>query len=76
MDRIQYEVVRHERGWAYRLERTYSQTFPTQSEAVAAAKAAAIKMHDDGDETTVRVQDGPLAWRTELKIEGNSRPRD
>jgi hypothetical protein len=76
MDRIEYEVVRHERGWAYRLERTYSQTFPTQWEAVAAAKAAAINMHEDGDHTIVRVQDGPLAWRTELAIQGNPRPRD
>ena len=43
-------------------------------EAIDAAKAAAVEMHEPGDEIRVRVQDGPLNWRTELVIEGGEAP--
>jgi len=69
-----YQVVGHHQGWAYRLGDTYSRTFPTQFEATAAAKASALSMHEEGDETLVRVQDGPLQWRTELSIQGTLGP--
>ena len=52
---------------------TYSRIFPSQFEAIAAAKAAAIKMHEEGDETLVRVQDSALGWRTELTVNGHAR---
>ena len=68
MGRFVYQVVRHEKGWAYRLEHTYSQVFPTQSDAIAAAKATAREMHESDDETIVRVEDRPLRWRTELTL--------
>jgi predicted lipoprotein len=70
MGRLHYQVVQHEHGWAYRLERTYSRIFTTQLAAITAARTAAIQMHEDGDETFVRVQEGPLNWRTELVIRG------
>ena len=74
MGRFLYQVVGRQQGWAYRLGDTYSRIFPTQFEATAAAKAAAIKMHEEGDETLVRVQDAALSWRTELTINGNPGP--
>jgi len=64
-----YQVVRHGAGWGYRLEKTYSKVFPTQDAAIDAAKSAAHKMHELGDHTQVRVEDGPLLWRTELIIQ-------
>ena len=65
-----YQVVPHGSGWSYRLEQTYSsRVFATQMEAVAAAKAAAVAMHEAGDRTQVRVQDAPLEWRVDLVIE-------
>ena len=70
MGRFLYQVVRRHQGWAFRLGETYSRTFPSQFEATAAAKTSAISMHEHGDETLVGVQDGPLAWRTELVIKG------
>jgi len=73
MGRFCYQVVGRQQGWAYRLGETYSRVFPSQFEAIAAAKAAAIKMHEEGDETLVRVQDSALAWRTELTINGHAR---
>jgi hypothetical protein len=74
LGQFHYQVIRHQRGWAYRLEDTYSRVFPTQWEAVAAAKSAAIKMHEPGDETLVRVQDGGSNWRLELAIRGSMSP--
>jgi hypothetical protein len=65
-----YKVVKHQNGWAYRLEDTYSPVFTTQWEATAAAKKAAREMHEHGDFTQVKVKDGPLGWRTELVING------
>ena len=72
MGQFHYQVVRRQRGWAYHLEETYSRVFPTSWEAIAAAKATARAMHEPGDNTSVRVQDGPLRWRTVLVIKGTS----
>jgi hypothetical protein len=68
LGRFIYQVVKHERGWAYRLEQTYSRVFPTQADAIEAAKDAARKMHEPGDQTVVNVEDRPRRWRTELTI--------
>jgi hypothetical protein len=65
-----YKVVKHQNGWAYKLEDTYSSVFSTQFEAAAAAKKTAREMHEAGDFTQVKVKDGPLGWRTELVING------
>ena len=72
MGEFHYQVVRHKNGWAYRLQTTYSEVFTTQSEAIEAAKAAAHAMHEPGDHTRVRVQEGPLDWRTELVIRASA----
>ena len=75
MGQFCYQVVGRRQGWAYRLGETYSRIFPTQYEAIAAAKTSAIKMHEEGDETLVRVRDSTLCWRTELSINGSLLPR-
>ena len=74
MGQFNYQVLRHRDGWAYRLEDTYSRIFPTRWEAIAAAKAGAIRMHERGDETLVRVHDGGSNWRLELAIHGSMSP--
>ena len=71
MGQFHYQVRKHKHGWAYHLEETYSPVFPTSWEAIAAAKTTAREMHEPGDMTTVRVQDGPLSWRTVLVINGS-----
>lgn len=74
MGEFHYQVARYKHGWAYHLEETYSRVFPTSWEAIAAAKTAAREMHEPGDMTTVRVQDGPLNWQTVLVIKGSLGP--
>ena len=58
MGRFLYQVVRHQHGWAYRLEDTYSAVFTTQALAIEAARTAAAAMHEEGDATVVRVEEG------------------
>ncbi len=72
--RFHYKVVKHQGGWAYRLDASYSRLFPTQWEATAAAKTEAREMHEPGDNTQVHVQDGPCAWRTVLVVNGSANP--
>jgi hypothetical protein len=72
MGQFQYQVVKRQHGWAYHLEETYSRVFTMSWEAITAAKATARSMHEPGDRTSVRVQDGPLNWRTVLVINGTS----
>ena len=43
MAQVKYEIVQHDGGWAYRLGGTYSETFPTHGDALAAAKIAAVE---------------------------------
>jgi hypothetical protein len=68
MGAFDYQIIRRQNGWVYRLEDTYSPAFVTQAEAIAEAKKTAHAMHEIGDFTRVRVQEGPLTWRTELVI--------
>jgi hypothetical protein len=68
MGEFHYRVARCKHGWAYCLDNTYSPIFATSWEAIEAAKLAAREMHEPGDNTTVRVQDGRLSWRTVLVI--------
>ncbi len=41
MGKVTYEIVEHDGGWAYRLGTTYSETFRTHADALAAARIAA-----------------------------------
>ncbi len=49
-----YMVVPREGGWAYRLENKFSPVLPTDVAAVEAAKFAAMRMDESGDDTQVR----------------------
>ena len=41
MNKVTYKVVKHEGGWAYEVNGTYSEKFPTREAARKAAKVAA-----------------------------------
>ena len=41
MSKITYQVVQHDGGWAYRVDETFSESFPTHEAARAAAGRAA-----------------------------------
>lgn len=43
MTQVHYEVVRHDGGWAYKVQDVLSETFPTHDRALFAARSAAAR---------------------------------
>jgi hypothetical protein len=41
MTKITYEIVQHDGGWAYRVDETFSEAFPSHDSARKAAEQAA-----------------------------------
>jgi Uncharacterized protein conserved in bacteria (DUF2188) len=57
MSKITYKVVKHDGGWAYEMNGTYSEKFPTREVARKAAKLAAIEQVMPGDTTAISFED-------------------
>jgi hypothetical protein len=73
MSHVTYKVVRHEGGWAYTAEGTYSECFPTHAEALAAARHAAAEQRVPGDTHAIEYEDENGHWRRET-ARGADRP--
>ena len=43
MTAVKYEIVEHDGGWAYKVGNTFSETFYSHRDALAAAKIAAAE---------------------------------
>jgi hypothetical protein len=63
MSKITYEIVRHDGGWAYKVDETFSESFRTHDEAHKAAQLAAREQAEPGEGH----------WHKE-KSAGNDRP--
>ena len=50
MSRVIYKIVEHGEGWAYQVQGTYSETFPSADAARAAARIAALEQAQPGKE--------------------------
>jgi Uncharacterized protein conserved in bacteria (DUF2188) len=57
MSKIIYSVVKHDGGWAYEKNGTYSEKFPTREGARKAAKLAANEQAIPGDATAISFED-------------------
>jgi hypothetical protein len=73
MTKAHYEIVEHDGGWAYRLQGTFSETFPTRAEAVAAADRAAGEQRVPGEPEEIEFEDVDGKWHVEHSA-GNDRP--
>jgi hypothetical protein len=73
MSRITYEIVQHDGGWAYKVGTTYSETFRSRTDAVAAAKVAAAEQQVAGSTEGIEYEDSSGKWHNELS-EGTDRP--
>ena len=73
MAHLKYEIVEHDGGWAYRVDGTYSETFPSHDAARAAAEKAAGEQRVSGEETGIEYEDKSGKWHDELS-EGDDRP--
>jgi hypothetical protein len=79
MTKLTYEVVQHDGGWAYRVDETYSETYPTHDGARQAAEHAASGQALTGLPTPISYEDKQGRWhneqsggedRPETKVEG------
>ena len=68
MSDVIYEIVQHDGGWAYKVDGVFSETFPTHTEALAAAQ-----QEIPGDTEDIEYEDDTGKWHTET-ISGRDRP--
>lgn len=73
MVKAHYEIVEHDGGWAYRMQGTYSETFPSKAAAEAAAIRAAAEQRVPGQPEEIEYEDGKGRWHVEPSS-GKDRP--
>ncbi|MBI3699598.1 MAG: DUF2188 domain-containing protein [Afipia sp.] len=73
MAKVVYEVVEHDGGWAYKYNGVFSETFPTQKAAHAAAERAAAEQRVPGRTEEIQYEDGAGKWHQET-ARGSDRP--
>jgi hypothetical protein len=73
MTKIKYEIVRHDGGWSYRVDETYSETFATHDDAREAALSAAKEQGAVGEATLISYEDKSGRWHDE-ESPGDDRP--
>lgn len=73
MSTVKYEIVEHDGGWAYRVDGTYSETFRSHDQALAAAKLAAGEQQQSGRSETISYEDEAGTWHQE-RVSGSDRP--
>jgi Uncharacterized protein conserved in bacteria (DUF2188) len=73
MTKITYQIVRHDGGWAYRVDETFSESFPSHDAARQAAEYAASEQALPGDSVEISFEDKSGKWHTESSP-GKDRP--
>jgi len=73
MSHITYRIVEHDGGWAYEVDGSYSETFPTHAAALKAARRAAGEQRVGGDTHGIVYEDAAGVIHEELS-DGHDRP--
>jgi hypothetical protein len=74
MNKVTYQIVEHDGGWAYKLDGTYSETFASHADALAAAKIAAAEQQVAGRTEGIEYEDTAGKWHGEV-VQGDDRPQ-
>jgi hypothetical protein len=79
MNKVIYKVVKHDGGWAYEVNGTYSEKFPTREAARKAAKLAAREQAapgaaTPGETTPIFCEHKKVHWHDEVG-DGSDRPK-
>lgn len=74
MTHVIYKIVRHEDGWAYAVDGSYSETFPSHREALEAARRAAAEQREAGQTEAIEYEDENGHWHREV-ASGRDRPQ-
>ena len=73
MVKVTYHIVQHDGGWAYKVDGSFSETFPSHDAARAAAQRAASEQRAPGDTAAISWEDDKGKWHEEL-ARGGDRP--
>jgi hypothetical protein len=73
MSTITYKIIKHDGGWAYEANGTYSEPFRTRDAARRAAKLAASEQVAPGETAQISYEDDKGRWHTEVDS-GTDRP--
>ncbi len=73
MAKVTYEIVKHDGGWAYRVDETFSEPFKTHDAARKAAELAAKEQAVPGDTAPIDYEDSKGKWHQEIAA-GDDRP--
>jgi hypothetical protein len=74
MTKIVYKIVRHDSGWAYQANGTFSETFRTRDEARRAARLAARELSARSESTPIDYEGDKGRWHQDMD-EGDDRAR-
>jgi cytochrome c biogenesis protein ResB len=74
MTKLTYEIVQHDGGWAYKVDETFSETFPSHESARKAAQHAAEEQAAPGESTRISYEDKQGHWHSE-NSQGDDRPK-
>ncbi|QRM34120.1 DUF2188 domain-containing protein [Microvirga sp. VF16] len=73
MDKVHYEVVEHDGGWAYKVGDVFSGRYASHDEAREAAERAAAEQRLPGATEDIEYQDKAGDWHEEVS-QGKDRP--
>lgn len=73
MSKLVYCVVEHDGGWAYTVNGSISETFPSHAVARTAAEKAAEAQHRTGEGVEISFEEPDGRWREEF-ARGDDRP--
>ncbi len=73
MSEITYQIVRHDEGWAYKVNGVFSEPFPSHAQALAAARRAAEEQRVPDRTEVIEYEDEKGKWHTETAA-GSDRP--
>jgi hypothetical protein len=74
VDKITYEIIEHNGGWAYRVADVISETHDTRQEALDAAERAAFEHRIPGPDEHIEYEDARGRWHEE-EASGTDRPQ-
>jgi len=73
MTGVTYTIVEHDGGWAYQVDGSFSETFPSHDAATKAAQRAAHEQRVPGSTEVIEYEDEAGKWHEET-ARGDDRP--
>ena len=71
MTKLVYKVLKHDGGWAYQANGTFSESHPTHAAALAAARHAAKAQSVPNERASIEYEDAAGKWHQETSDPGD-----